>query len=228
MINRLKKLGIVLTVFGLAFVVAGGYAFMKVQEGQRSLNAFSAAQGVELTYNEQGQLIDRGTTEGAQAIMSLLVNDWGYPVQAGELNASDPIVNTGSEYMYQMATVAYHTLHGTQTIVLAEDVTAADGTFYAAGTYEFPIEGRYWSDFNRANPIEAQAREKAWTGTAHALIAELGVGTTTASALQMGLGLAALFAGVGFTFILAGVGLVWATRPEPVKVPVFRQALNPA
>ena len=85
MIDRLKKLGIVLTVFGLAFVVAGGYAFMKVQEGQRSLNAFRAAQGVELSYNDEGQLVDRGTTEGAQAIMSLLVNDWGYPVQPGEL-----------------------------------------------------------------------------------------------------------------------------------------------
>ena len=44
----------------------------------------------------------------------------------------------------------------------------------------------------------------------------------------MGLGLAALFAGVGFTFILAGLGLVWATRPEPVKVPVLRPAMMPA
>jgi len=41
---------------------------------------------------------------------------------------------------------------------------------------------------------------------AHA-IAELGVGTVTASALQLGLGLAGLFAGVGFTFFLAGLGL---------------------
>ena len=60
MINRLKWLGIVLSIFGLAFIVGGGYAFMKVQEGQRSLNAFSAAQNVTLTYNDQGQLVDRG------------------------------------------------------------------------------------------------------------------------------------------------------------------------
>jgi len=228
MINRLKRLGIVLSIFGLAFMLAAGYAYMKVQEGQRSLQAFSAAQGVELSYNEEGQLVDRGTTEGAQSIMALLTVDWGYPVQAAELDPNDPLVNTSSEYMYQMATVAYHTLHGTQTIVLSEDVTAADGTFYAAGTYEFPIEGRYWADFNRANPIEAKAREQAWTGTAHSLIAQLGVGTATASSLQMGLGLAGLFAGVGFTFILAGLGLVWATRPETANVPVLRPAFMPA
>ena len=78
-----------------------------------------------------------------------------------------------------MATITYHTLHGTQTVVLPEDVTAADGTVYAAGTYEFAVDGRYWSDFDRTNPIEAAAREQAWTGTAHALIAELGVGSVS-------------------------------------------------
>lgn len=228
--SRLTKLGIVIAIFGLAFVAAGGYAFMKVQEGQRSLNSFSAAQNVRLSYNDQGVLIDRGTPEGAQAIMSLLVNDWGYPVQSAELNPNDPVVNTASEYMFQMATVSYHTLNGVQTVVLPEDVTAADGTVYAAGTYEFPVDGRYWAAFDRSNPIEAKAREQAWTGTAHALIAELGVGTTTASTLQMGLGLAGLFAGVGFTFFLSGIGLAWAARPETVKVaaPVLRPAYTPA
>jgi hypothetical protein len=44
----------------------------------------------------------------------------------------------------------------------------------------------------------------------------------------MGLGLAALFAGIGFTFIFAGLGLVWAVRPETVKVPVLRPAMQPA
>lgn len=230
MINRLRKLGIVISIFGLMFVVAGGYAFMKVQEGQRSLNAFSAAQNVQLSYNDQGVLVDRGTPESAQAIMSLLVNDWGYPVQSAELNPNDPVVNTASEYMFQMATVSYHTLNSVQTVVLPEDITAADGTVYAAGTYEFPIEGRYWAAFDRSNPIEAKAREQAWTGTAHALIAELGVGTTTASTLQMGLGLAGLFAGVGFMFFLSGIGLIWATRPEAakVRVSVLRPATLPA
>jgi len=226
--SRLTKLGIVIAIFGLAFIAAGGYAFMKVQEGQRSLNSFSAAQNVRLSYNDQGVLVDRGTPEGAQAIMSLLVNDWGYPVQSAELNPNDPVVNTASEYMYQMAAVSYHTLNSVQTVVLTEDVTAADGTVYAAGTYEFPVDGRYWAAFDRSNPIEAKAREQAWTGTAHALIAELGVGTSTASTLQMGLGLAGLFAGVGFMFFLSGIGLAWAARPETVKVPVLRPAYTPA
>ena len=100
-----------------------------------------------------------------------------------------------------------------------------DGTVYTAGTaYDVPVEGRYWSAFDRSNPIDAAVREQAWTGTAHALIGELGVGTATASALQLGLGLAALFAGVGATFFLAGAGLVWAARPETEKVPVLRPA----
>ncbi len=225
MASRLKRLGIVLTILGFAFIAAGGYAFLKTQEGAKSLNAFSAAQGVELTYNDQGQLVDRGETEGAQAIMGLLTNAWGYPVVASEMDPNDPLVNTASEYMYQMATVSYHTLNGTQTVVLDEDFTAKDGTVYKAGTpYEIPVNGRYWAQFDRSNPIDAAVRAQAWTGVAHALIAELGVGTVTATALQMSLGLAGLFAGVGFSFVVAGIGLAWASRPERVAVDATRPA----
>ncbi len=228
MIGRLKVLGVVLAVFGLAFVAGGAYAFVRTQDGAKSLQAFSAVQGVNLSYNDQGQLTDGGDVAGGQAILSLLANDWGYKVDASELNPNDPLVNTASEYMVQMATIAHHTLDSVQTVVLDKDVTAADGTVFKAGTYEFPVDGRYWAQFNRANPIEAAARAQAWTGTAHALIAELGVGSVTASTIQMGLGLAALFAALGVTLIVAGLGLVWATRPESVKVPVLRPAVNPA
>ncbi len=225
MINRLKGLGIVLVLIGVAFVAVGAFTFMKTQEGYQSLNAFSAAQGVELAYNEDGQLVDGGETEGAQAIMGLLADDWNYPVVAAELDPNDPVVNTGSEYMYQMATVAYHTLNGTQTVVLAEDAEYK-GEAFPAGTYEFAVAGRYWADFDREHPLEGPARAQAWTGVAHALIAELGVGTVTFQALQLGLGLAALFAGLGATVMLTGVGLVWATRAErnSVPVPVLRPA----
>jgi hypothetical protein len=228
MIGRLKVLGVVLTIFGIAFVAGGAYAFVRTQDGAKSLQAFSAAQNVKLTYNEQGQLTDGGEVAGGQAILSLLANDWGYKVDAAELNPNDPVVNTASEYMVQMATIAHHTLDSVQTVVLDKDVTAADGTVFKAGTYEFPVDGRYWAQFDRANPIEAAARGQAWTGTAHALIAELGVGSVTASTLQLGLGLAALFAALGLTLIVAGLGLVWAVRPETVKVPVLRPAVNPA
>jgi hypothetical protein len=219
-INRLKGLGIVLALIGIAFIGAGAFAFLKVQEGTASLNKFSAAQNVTLSYNEDGQLVDRGEVAGGQAIMSLLTDDWGYPVAASELDPNDPVVNTASEYMYQMATVAYHTLHGTQTVVLEEDYTATDGTVYTAGTpYEIPVDGRYWAAFDRTNPIDAAVRAQAWTGVAHALIGELGVGTVTAQALQLGLALAGLFAGVGATFVLAGGGLVWVSRGA--EVPAF-------
>lgn len=227
MIGRLRGLGYVLGIIGFAFVIVGAYAFFKVQEGTASLNAFSEAQGVELTYNENGQLIDRGETAGADAIMALLTDDWGYPVSAAELDPNDPIVNTASEYMFQMATVSYHTLNGEQPVVLSEDFTAPDGTVYTAGTeYVVPVDGRYWADFDRSNPIDAAVREQAWTGVAHALIGELGVGTATASALQLGLGLAGVAGGLGATLILTGAGLVWATRgaEEKAFVPERRPA----
>jgi hypothetical protein len=227
MFKRLQRLGIVLAVFGLAIVAAGGYAFIQVQDGQRSLNAFSAAQSVALSYNEQGQLTDHGDAAAATAIMDRLTNEWGYAVNKADFNPNDPIVNTASEYMYQMATVTYHTLHGVQTVVLPEDVEAADGTIYKAGTYEFPVEGRYWAQFNRANPIEARAREQAWTGTAHGIIAELGVGTATATALQLGFGIAALFAGVGLMALIAGFGLVWVARAATEEERAPKVVLQP-
>jgi hypothetical protein len=212
MYGRMRILGVVLAVMGIGFLAGGAYSFIKTQEGFTSLSALSSAQNVKLNYNEAGQLVDRGETAGAEKIMGLLRDEWKYPVNAAELDPNDPVVNTATEYMYQMATITYHTLHGTQTIVLAEDVTAADGTVYKAGTYEFAVDGRYWSAFNRSNPIEAAAREKAWTGTAHGLIANLGVGTATATALQLGIGISGLFAGIGLFALIAGFGLVWVAR----------------
>jgi hypothetical protein len=218
MTARLRRLGLVLAALGLVFMATGAFALYKTQEGYSSLQAFSAAQDIKLSYNEQGALVDRGEPAPAQAILGLLRDEWGYPVVDGDLNPADPLVNTPTEYMYQMATIAYHTLNGTQTITLAED-TEYKGEVFKAGTYEFAVAGRYWTDFDRQHPIEGAARDKAWTGTAHALIANLGVGTVTASALQLGLGLAGLFAGVGFIAIVAGLGLFWAARATTEKTP---------
>jgi hypothetical protein len=78
--SRFKVLGVMLAVIGLAFIAGGGYAYYKTDQGAKALQAFSAAQNVTLTYNQDGQLVDRGKTEGAAAIMSLLTNDWGYTV----------------------------------------------------------------------------------------------------------------------------------------------------
>jgi hypothetical protein len=227
MYGRMRILGVVLAVMGIGFLAGGAFAFIKTQEGVTSLQALSAAQNVKLSYNEEGQLVDRGETAGAQAIMALLRDDWKYPVNAAELDPNDPVVNTATEYMYQMATISYHTLHGTQTVVLPEDVTAADGTVYKAGTYEFEVDGRYWSAFNRSNPIEAKAREQAWTGTAHGLIANLGVGTATATALQLGLGIAGIFAGIGLFALISGFGLVWVSRAATAEERAPKLALQP-
>lgn len=216
--KRLGILGLVLIVAGFAFVIAGGVAYAKVQDGYDSLQAFSEKENVQLTYDANGNLVDRGSTEEAAAIMSLLKNDWQYPVVNSDLDPNDPLVNTATEYMYQMATIVHHTLTGTQTVTLDQPVEY-NGTTYAAGTYEFPVDGRYWTGFDRANPIEGPAREQAWTGTVHGLVAELGVGTVTHSTLQMGLALAGLFAGVGLMFMLAGGGLIWAGRGKQIVVP---------
>ena len=209
--NRLQTVGIVLAVIGLIFLVAAGVAYAKVQDGYGSLQSFSEAQNVTLSYNDDGQLVDRGTTEGAEAIMTMLTEDWGFKVVGGDLDPNDPLVNTATEYMYQMATIGYHVLHGTQTIVLAEDVEY-NGEVFAAGTYEFEVDGRYWTDFDRSHPLEGPARSQAWSGTAHGLFAELGVGTVTHSVLQIGLAIAAAFGAIGGMAILTGLGLVWVGR----------------
>lgn len=225
MTGRLKGLGALLVIVGIGFVAAGGYTFMKTQEGANSLKAFSAAQAVKLSYNDQGQLVDGGDVAGGQAILDLLEKDWGYPVVASDLNPNDPVVNTASEYMVQMATIAHHTLDSTQTVVLDKDVTY-NGKTYKAGEYQVPVDGRYFSQFDRQSPLDGPARAQAWSPLAHALIAELGVGSVTASTLQMGFGLAGLFAALGATIILTGGGLIWAVRgaTEKEKVPAFKPA----
>jgi len=224
--SRISKLGYVLAVIGLLFFVVAGVAYMKTQEGYRALDAFSTEQNVILTYNDEGVLVDRGTPEGAAAIMSLLTDDWDFTVNSADLDPDDPLVDTATEYMYQMATIYYHTLNGTQTIVLAEDKeydANGDGTIgadevFPAGEYQFEVDGRYYSEFDRSHPLEGPARTQAWSPLAFGLTAQLGVGTTTAYTLQLALGLAALFAALGGTLLLTGLGLVWAGRPEKKAV----------
>ena len=124
--SRLKIIGSIIAIIGVIAVLGGGYGWTQVQAGANALQGFSKAQNVTLTYNADGKLVDRGTTEGADAIMALLKDTWGWPVNQGDLNPNDPLVNTGTEYMYQMATIAHHTLDGTTTVTLTAPV-AYDG-----------------------------------------------------------------------------------------------------
>jgi hypothetical protein len=228
----LGLLGIFLIVVGIGYFIGAGVAYSKVQGGYGSLQAFSEAQNVQLNYNEDGELIDRGEVAGAVAIMSLLEDDWNFPVVDGDLDPNDPLVNTATEYMYQMATIAHHTLDGTQTIVLtqedidaaiADEQLAADGTYEGVveayqgqvlepGEYDVPVDGRYWTGFTRTDLLDGQARDMAWSGTAHALVAELGVGAATHSTLQLALGVAALLAGLGVVCTVMGAAFIWQVR----------------
>lgn len=223
--KKLTRLGIVIAVFGLAFFVAAGYAFIKTQEGSRALNAFSTAQGVKLAYNDQGQLLDHGDAAAAAGIMTLLTDDWGYATVPSDFNPNDPIVNTPSEYMYQMATISEHTL--SSTVTLPADVADKDGNIVAHAGDKVAVDGRYYADFNFANPVDSVVRGLAWSPLPLALIGQLGVGAVTATSLQMGLALAGTFAAIGFMFLLSGLGLVWVARPVKEDVKVRQTAAAP-
>jgi hypothetical protein len=241
--RRLRILGAILAVTGIIAVAGGVYGYLRVQGGATALQGFSQAQDVRLSYNDQGELVDRGDPEQAAAILALLRDTWKWPVVQGDLDPNDPLVDTGTEYMYQMATIAYHTLTGEQSVTLPEAVAYdgdGDGTvavdapsytpetlpqgadyvaiirsdaYFAPGTYVVPVEGRYWTGFNRTHPLDGKAREQAWSGTVHGLFAELGVGATTASSLEMGTALALMLVAFGVIFVIAGAGLVWAAWP---------------
>jgi hypothetical protein len=235
----LGLLGIFLIVVSIGYFIGAGVAYSKAQGGYGSLQSFSEAQNVTLTYDDDGNLVDRGTTEGADAIMSLLEDDWNFPVVDSDMDPNDPLVNSASEYMYQMATISFHTLHGTQTVVLTEDdlvdqdgnpldeITCNDETVEISYpldeegvSCEFEVDGRYWTDFDRSDPVQAAARGMAWSGTAHALVAELGVGAATHSALQLALGIAGLLAGLGVVTLVIGVAFLWHTRQALQTAPV--------
>lgn len=242
--RRLRIVGAVVGVVGIIAIIGGGFGYMQVQAGADALQGFSRAQNVTLSYNDQGQLLERGDPEATKPILSLLKDTWRWPVVASDLNPNDPLVNTGTEYMYQMATIAYHTLEGESSITLTEPVAydgdgdgtvAADAPSYtpatlpegeeyltilgsdanfAAGTYTVPTLERYWTGFDRTHPLDGKAREAVWTGTVFGLFAQLGVGATSFSALQMGQALALIAIAFGIAFVITGLGLVWASSPQ--------------
>ena len=85
MASKLKIVGVVLIIVGVVAWGAAGYAYLRAQDGSNALQGFSDAQNVTLSYNDDGELIDRGSTEEAQAILTLLGEEWGWPISDGEL-----------------------------------------------------------------------------------------------------------------------------------------------
>jgi hypothetical protein len=208
-----KLIALALMGLGVVIMAIGVVNWQRAAEGLESLQAVYEAQNVTLSYNDDGQLIDRGTTEGADAIMALLTEDWKYPVNEAHFDPNDPLVNTPTELMYQYATVAYHVLHGTQTVELTEAVEY-NGEVFEPGVYEVDVDGRYWTDFDRMHPLDGQVREMAWTGTVHGLLGSIAAGVN--ADYQAGF---AHFAAwrtllIGFTIALGGVGLFALARRQ--------------
>ncbi len=221
---RLRIVGIALALAGLA-VAAGGflYGMPQATDGLDSAQAMYEAQGVSLTYNANGTLIDRGTPEGAQRIMDLLEKDFQYPVNHANFDADDPLINTRDELMFEYATITYHVLHSTVAVKLTDadvPITYRDVEYTEAGTYNITLE-HYYAHLDRTNPIERQLRE-AWSPLAFGLTASLAgahanqAAGELAKATTMGIG------AIGLVFAASGGGLVWATfapKPAPARPP---------
>jgi len=211
--NRIKKVGIVIVVFGVLLAMAGSVVTYMAQAGMRSLGAVYEAQDVTLSYDEDGNFVDRGSVKVGEKILSLLEDDWKYPLRRSNLDPNDPLVNTADELMVQYAVISYHVLHGTQTIVLEEDVEYK-GEVFKAGEHTFEVNGRYWTDFDRMHPLEGPARDKVWTPTAQALLAQISAGVASDFQGQFARAMGLIIVGLGLTFVTVGGGLVWATKKE--------------
>jgi hypothetical protein len=211
--KKLKFVGILFGLAGIGMIVGGSVVLFMAKAGATSLQAVYEAQNVMMSYDDNGNFIDRGEVAGGDAILGLLVGEWKYPLNRRNLNPNDPLVNTPDELMVQYARISHHVMHGTQTVVLEEDVEYK-GELFEAGEYEFDIDGRTWQAFDRMHPIEGPARGLAWTGTAHALLANLAAATATATLVQFVMFFGIFLIGLGITFLLGGLGLVKASKPE--------------
>lgn len=215
--NRTLLVGIALLLGGLG---AAGFSFLngypQARDGLDSAQAMYEEQGVTLSYNDEGQLVDRGSTAGAQRILDLLEKDFRYPVNRDNLDPDDPVVNTRDELMYEYATITYHVLNTSVPVTLkASDVpiTYRGVSYNEPGTYNITLE-KYYAHLDRTNPIEVQLRS-AWSPLAMSLTSALAGAHANQAAGEIALATTIGFGGMGFLFVLAGAGLVWiAMDPE--------------
>jgi len=202
--NMISAAGLVLFFGGLIGIVLGVYLYGKATEGLKSLDAVYAIQGRMMTYDDSGNFTDRGTVEGGDAILSLLEDDWAFPLNRGNLDPNDTLVNTPDELMVQYAIINYHTLHGTQTVVLDEAVEYK-GVIYEAGSHQVDVNGRYFSDLDRSHPLEGPVRTQAWSPLAFGLLGNLIGGVNADYQAGMAHFMSwSIFMGLGFMFSVAG------------------------
>lgn len=216
MMKRLRILGILLVAAGLALAGVGFlYGMPQATDGLASAQAMYEDQGVKLNYNDQGQLIDRNSPEQAEKILSLLEDEWKFPLNRANLDPADPVVNTRDELMYQYAVITFHVLHGEQTVKLTEKdlekgpITYRGVTYDKPGEYKIAVE-KYYAQLDRSNPIERQLRD-AWTPQALALTGSLAGGHANQAAGELALATTAAIGGMGLLFAFAGAGMVWVT-----------------
>ncbi len=231
--KRMRTLGCVLAAGGLAVAGVGLlYGVPTAMDGLDSAQAMYEAQSVTLGYNEDGELIDHGTVEGAQEILSLLEDEWDYPLNHANLDPDDPLVNTRDELMYQYATITAHVLHGDVSVKLTEEQVPIEYrgiTYTEPGEYKIPA-GKYYAEFDRKNPIESQLRG-AWSPQALGLLGSLAAGHANQAAGELALATSMGIGGLGLLFAAAGGGLIWVSyardpdeEPEQVPEPVPEQA----
>jgi hypothetical protein len=209
--QRLRVVGIVMIVAGLAVASVGFlYGIPTANDGLDSAQAMYESQGISLSYDDQGRLVDRGTVEGAQAIMRLLEVEWRFPVKHSSFDPNDPLINTRDELMFQYATIVYHVLHTKQKVVLNETqvpITFRGVTYDQPGTYEIEV-GAYYGALNRMHPIEGQLRA-AWSPLALALTSYLAAGHANQAAGELALMTSLGIGAIGLLAIVAGAGLAW-------------------
>lgn len=221
LIKRARILGVALAAAGVAMAGAGFlYGMPQAQDGLASAQALYEAQGVKLSYNAEGQLVDRNAPEGAQKILALLEDEWKYPVNRANLDPNDPLVNTRDELMYEYAVITYHVLHTEQTVKLTESDLAKGPISYRGVTYDKPGEykiavEKFYAQLDRANPIEKQLRD-AWTPQALALTGILATAHANQAAGEIASATTLAIGAIGLLFAMAGGGLVWMTLGRSV------------
>ena len=208
-INKISIAGFVLIIGGIIGIALGGYLYLTANAGLDSLETVYETQGRMMPYDDEGNFTDRGTVEGGDAILSLIENDWNFNLNRSNLDPADPLVNTPDELMVQYGIINYHTLHGTQTVVLDADVEY-QGVVYEAGAHEVPVDGRYFSDLDRSHPLEGPVRTQAWSPLAFGLTSTLLNGMNSDYMAGMAHFMSwSIFMGLGFMFAFAGVFITW-------------------